>query len=77
MTRIRIDLRAPVSGGSNPVKGLVLFRPTARVVSDGAVVLPKPFAVRLEGVHARGPDPFGRGLVLEGARTRSWPCITA
>lgn len=49
MTRIRIDLRAPVSGGSNPVKGLVLFRPTARVVSDGAVVLPKPFAVRLEG----------------------------
>lgn len=49
MTLVRVDLRAPVSGGAAPVSGLVLFRPTARVVSDGAVVLPKPFAVRLEG----------------------------
>ena len=52
MTQVRIDLRAPVSGGALSVSGLVLFCPTARVVSDGAVVLPKPFAVRLEGASA-------------------------
>lgn len=49
MTQVRVDLRSPVSGGSAPVRGLVLFRPTARRVDDGAVVLPRPFAVRLEG----------------------------
>ncbi len=49
MTQVRIDLRAPVSGGASPVTGLVLFRPTARHVMDGAVVLPKPFAARLAG----------------------------
>ncbi len=50
MTQVRIDVRTPVSGGAEPVaKGLLLFRPTARHVMDGALVLPEPFAVHLAG----------------------------
>ena len=52
MTQVRINLRSPVSGGSEGVRGLILFRPTERIVSDGAVVLPRPFAVHLKGESA-------------------------
>lgn len=51
MTRIRLGIHDPVPGGSKPARGVVVFQPSRRLTDDRPnVVLPRSFAVTLDGV---------------------------
>ena len=52
MTSIRLSIHDPVSGGGRPAVGVVRFQPTRRLVdADRTVILPRPFALALDGVE--------------------------
>lgn len=48
MTRIRVSLQQPASGGTTPESGVVYFRPTRRLTVDKRIVVPRAFSGRLD-----------------------------